>query len=75
MAKQEKTVYKKRMGRPPGVVYTETVLVRLTKDAVLLIEEWSRQQDPPVTTRSQAIRCLVALGLAAPRRAKKSKDR
>jgi hypothetical protein len=65
MVKQEKTVYKKRMGRPPGQVYTETVLVRLTKEIVALITDWGRQQHPAVKTRSDAVRRLLRIGLAS----------
>jgi hypothetical protein len=65
MMKQGKTVYKKRMGRPPGQVYTETVLVRLTKEAVTLITDWARKQHPAVKTRSDAVRRLLMIGIAS----------
>jgi hypothetical protein len=65
MMKQEKTVYKKRMGRPPGQIYTETVLVRLTKETVALITEWGRQQHPASKTRSDAVRRLLMIGIAS----------
>jgi hypothetical protein len=65
MAKQDKTEYKKRMGRPPGLTYTETVLVRLTKEAVALVAKWGEQQQPAVKTRSEAVRRLLMIGLAS----------
>jgi hypothetical protein len=65
MAKQDKTEYKKRMGRPPGLTYTETVLVRLTKEAVALVTEWGEQQRPAVKTRSEAVRRLLMIGIAS----------
>jgi hypothetical protein len=64
MAKQEKSVHKKSRGRPAGRLYRETIPVRLTPEAVDAIEQWIAKQ-PASTTRSEAIRRLIEVGLAA----------
>jgi hypothetical protein len=61
MAKQEKSVHKKRTGRPPGRSYVETIPVRLTPDAVAAIERWAKREK--IESRSEAIRRLIERGL------------
>jgi hypothetical protein len=61
MAKQEKSVHKK-LGRPPGRTYGETIPVRLTEDAIAAIDEWIERQDGALS-RSEAIRRLIERGL------------
>jgi Arc/MetJ-type ribon-helix-helix transcriptional regulator len=66
MAKQQKAARRKSRGRPPGRLYRETIPVRLTPEAVFAVEKWARGTH---TTRSEAIRQLVELGLANAHRA------
>ena len=60
MTKQDKTVHKKRMGRPPGVKYAETIPARFEIEAMKLLDAWAKKHD---VSRSEAIRRLVELGL------------
>jgi hypothetical protein len=60
MAKQQKTVHKKRMGRPPGTKYSETIPARLEPATVASLDAWATSHD---VSRSEAIRRLVELGL------------
>jgi hypothetical protein len=60
MAKQDKTVHKKRMGRPRGVKFSETIPARLEPQTVAALETWAVAHD---VSRSEAIRRLVELGL------------
>ena len=62
MAKQDKTVHKKRMGRPPGTKYSETIPARLEPATVVSLDAWATSHD---VSRSEAIRRLVELGLKA----------
>jgi hypothetical protein len=62
MVKQEKRVHKKRIGRPPGRAYVETIPVRFTPDGLKAVDAWINQQDEEVS-RSEAIRRLVERGL------------
>jgi hypothetical protein len=61
MVKQEKSVHKK-MGRPAGRTYRETIPVRLTEDAITAIDAWIDQQVDEIS-RSEAIRRLIERGL------------
>jgi hypothetical protein len=60
MAKQDKTVHKKRMGRPPGTKFSETIPARLEPQTVAGLDAWAAAHD---VSRSEAIRRLVELGL------------
>ncbi len=62
MVKQEKSVHKK-MGRPPGRTYRETIPVRLTEQAVAAVDKWIDRQREAMS-RSEAIRRLLERGLA-----------
>jgi hypothetical protein len=62
MAKQQKRVHKKRIGRPPGRTYVETIPVRFTPDGLAAVDAWVDRQGEEVS-RSEAIRRLVELGL------------
>lgn len=66
MAKQEKRVHKK-LGRPPGRTYGETIPVRLTPEDVAAVDSWIEEQ-PAKVSRSEAIRRLLRAALAAGRR-------
>ena len=61
MVKQEKPVHKK-LGRPLGRIYRETIPVRLTEDALAAIDAWIDQQIDAIS-RSEAIRRLIERGL------------
>ena len=60
MAKQQKTVHKKRIGRPPGKRFSETIPARLEPQTISAVEAWAAAHD---ASRSEAIRRLVELGL------------
>ena len=60
MAKQ--LVHKKRIGRPPGKKYSETIPARLEPDTLANLDRWAAAND---VSRSEAIRRLVELGLKA----------
>jgi hypothetical protein len=60
MAKQQKTVHKKKMGRPPGKRFSETIPARLEPQTISAVEAWAVAHD---VSRSEAIRRLVELGL------------
>jgi len=62
MAKQEKTVHKKKIGRPPGVKYRETIPARFEPEAFAALDRWAESHG---VSRSEAIRRLVDLGLKA----------
>jgi hypothetical protein len=62
MAKQDKTVHKKRMGRPRGTKFSETIPARLEPQTVASLDAWAISHD---VSRSEAIRRLVELGLQA----------
>jgi Ribbon-helix-helix protein, copG family len=62
MTKQDKTVHKKRMGRPPGSKFSETIPARLEPQTVEGLDAWAAAHD---VSRSEAIRRLVELGLKA----------
>jgi hypothetical protein len=61
MAKQEKSVHKK-MGRPTGRRYGETIPMRLSPELKNKVEMWAKKQ-PDAPSRSEALRRLVELGL------------
>ena len=63
MPKQEKSVLRKR-GRPPGRRYGETIPMRLSPALKDKVEAWADKQ-PDAPSRSEALRRLVELGLAA----------
>ncbi len=65
MAKQQRTADRKSRGRGAGRLYSETVPVRLTPEAIAAVDKWATGKD---TTRSEAIRQLVELGLASVQR-------
>jgi Arc/MetJ-type ribon-helix-helix transcriptional regulator len=71
MAKQETRVHKK-LGRPPGRLYRETIPVRLTEEAVAAIDAWIERQAGAIS-RSEAIRRLVDRGLASEGKAGKTR--
>ena len=52
----------KRMGRPP--VDSEAVNVRMTVEALKVLDDWRRQQED-LPGRPEAIRRLVEIGLKA----------
>jgi hypothetical protein len=62
MTKQEKTVHKKRIGRPPGTKFSETIPARLEPATVAALDAWAASRD---ISRSEAIRRLVEIGLKA----------
>jgi len=70
MATQTKSVHKK-LGRPAGRLYRETIPVRLTEDAVAAIDAWAAANK---VSRSEAIRRILdeALPPLKPRRQGKS---
>jgi hypothetical protein len=63
MPMQEKSVHKKR-GRPPGRRYGETIPMRLSSALKDEVDAWTEKQ-PDAPSRSEALRRLVELGLAA----------
>jgi len=63
MAKQQKRVHKKR-GRPAGRSYGETIPMRLSPALKDKVETWAAKQ-PDAPSRSEALRRLVEMGLAA----------
>jgi hypothetical protein len=63
MAKQQKSVHKKR-GRPAGRSYGETIPIRLSPALKDKVETWAAKQ-PDAPSRSEALRRLVEMGLAA----------
>jgi hypothetical protein len=61
MAKQEKSVHKKR-GRPPGRNYGETIPMRLSPALKGKVEAWADKQ-PDKPSRSEALRRLLEAAL------------
>jgi hypothetical protein len=62
MTKQEKSVHKKSMGRPPGIKYGGTIPARFEIPTMEALDAWAEKHD---VNRSEAIRQLVQLGLKA----------
>jgi hypothetical protein len=62
MTTQDKTVHKKKMGRPPGIKYGETIPARFEIETMKHLDLWAKKND---ISRSEAIRRLVELGLKA----------
>ncbi len=62
MAKQEKTVYKKSMGRPSGIKYGGAIPARFAISTIEMLDAWAVKHK---VSRSEAIRRLVELGLKA----------
>ena len=60
MSAQDKTVHKKRMGRPLGVKYGETIPARFEIESMKHLDSWAKKHG---VSRSEAIRRLVELGL------------
>jgi len=60
MAKQEKSVHKKSMGRPPGIKYGGTIPARFETATMEALDAWAKNN---AVSRSEAIRRLVELGL------------
>jgi hypothetical protein len=60
MTKQDKTVHRKKIGRPPGAKYAGTIPARFETEAMKLLDAWAKTHG---VTRSEAIRRLVELGL------------
>lgn len=65
MAKQIKSVHKKRRGRPAGRRYAETIPVRLSPLVMGRIDAYSEAEG---LSRSEAVRRLVEIGLDSPDR-------
>jgi hypothetical protein len=61
MAKQEKNVHQKRIGRPPGRTYIASIPLRLTPEALAAVERWAKREK--IENRSEALRMLVERGL------------
>jgi hypothetical protein len=61
MAKQEKSVHKKR-GRPAGRSYGETIPMRLSPVLKDKVDAWAANQ-PDAPSRSEALRRLVEMAL------------
>jgi hypothetical protein len=61
-----KNLRKKPRGRPAGRRYSGTIPVRLEPETIAAIDTWTAGHE---LTRSEAIRRLVEIGLAAARRA------
>jgi hypothetical protein len=76
MSKLEKSVHKKRTGRPPGRTYRETIPVRLTEEALAKIDAWVERQEAKGEkfSRSEAVRWLIdiALSIYEPRPGRRS---
>jgi hypothetical protein len=68
MAKQEKSVHKKSMGRPPGIKYGGTIPARFEIPTMEALDAWAEKHD---VSRSEAIRRLVELGLTVRTKPKK----
>jgi hypothetical protein len=64
MAKQEKSVHKKSMGRPPGIKYGGTIPARFEIATMAALDGWAKRN---AVSRSEAIRRLVEIGLKAKR--------
>lgn len=62
MTKQDKSVYKKSMGRPPGIKYGGTIPARFEIATMEALGAWAEKNG---VSRSEAIRRLVELGLKA----------
>jgi hypothetical protein len=62
MSAQDKTVHKKRMGRPPGVKYGETIPARFEIETMKHLDSWAKKHG---LSRSEAIRRFVEIGLKA----------
>jgi hypothetical protein len=62
MAKQDKSVHKKSMGRPPGIKYGGTIPARFEIPTMEALDAWAEKHG---VNRSEAIRRLVELGLKA----------
>jgi hypothetical protein len=64
MAKQEKSVHsvRKKLGRPPGRAYGETIPVRLTPEMMAAIDRWAAHSG---VSRSEAVRALLEQGLTS----------
>jgi hypothetical protein len=62
MAKQEKSVHKKSMGRPPGIKYGGAIPARFKIPTMKALDAWAEKHD---VSRSEAIRQLVEIGLKA----------
>jgi Ribbon-helix-helix protein, copG family len=57
---QDKIVHKKRMGRPPGIRYGETIPARFEIETMKRLDAWAKKHG---VSRSEALRQLVELGL------------
>jgi hypothetical protein len=62
MPKQDKIVYKKTRGRPAGVKYAGAIPARFEIETMKSLDAWAAANE---TTRSDAIRRLVEIGLKA----------
>jgi hypothetical protein len=67
MAKQQKSVYKKPTGRPPGIKYGGVIPARFEIPTIGAIDAWAEKHD---VSRSEGIRRLVELGLTIKTKAK-----
>ena len=61
MAKQDRSVHKKSMGRPPGIKYGGTIPARFEISMMEALDAWADSHD---VSRSEAIRRLVEIGLS-----------
>jgi hypothetical protein len=52
------------MGRPPGRIHGRPFQMRISDEFLASLDRWSRSQ-PDKPSRAEAIRQLVALGLAS----------
>jgi hypothetical protein len=62
MVRQEKNIHKKARGRPPGTRFAGNTPVRLEPEVQEAVDKWAKRIS---VNRSEAIRRLIELGLAA----------
>lgn len=55
MTRQQKPVHKK-VGRPPGRIYGETIPVRLAPEMISAVDRWAEAKS---ISRSEAIRAMI----------------
>jgi uncharacterized protein len=64
---------KKKMGRPPGPEpQTHALQTRVSTEFLAKVDSW-RREEPDLPSRTEAIRRLVELGLAASAKRKRPK--
>jgi hypothetical protein len=62
----KRVLKKRKLGRPPGTHYRETIPVRLTVEAAQAIDAWAAAQNEHGISRSEAIRRLMDSALDDP---------